>query len=222
MPDLFELMPELSRVSHRLLADKRVVLVGVSTIRHDDRAFYFEVTRPRYWSQGPSDCRVVGIGGIGGRLEPGETVLACLHREVREELGVRIRAEGAGRMALIHGGEVAAWLDLPSSRDHPAPYMLNLLPPQLPREDRPDHLAIVTFLGELEGTPHRGDLFGLLSIERSALKPFFQRPEWPLEEAVAFPGLAFDLASELPAGCLLRPTLTARAFQVLLQGEAEP
>ena len=222
MPDLFELMPEFSSVPHPLIADSKAVLVGVSTILHDDRAFYFEVTRPRYWSEGTSGRRVVGIGGIGGRLEPGEAVLACLHREVREELGVRFRAEGAGRTALIHRGEVAAWLDLPGSRDYPAPYMLNLLPPQLPREDRPDHLAIVTFLGEVEGKPRRGDLFGLLSIGRSTLRPFFQRSEWPLGEAIALPGLAFDVESGLPEGSLLRPTLTARAFQVLLQNEPEP
>jgi hypothetical protein len=95
--------------------------------------------------------------------------------------------------------------------------MVNLLPPQLDRPDQPDHLAIVSFRGVLRGEPRREDLFGLLMIERHALKTFFDRPEWPLDEAMALPGLTFDLESSLPAGSILRPTLTGRAFQVLLK-----
>jgi len=32
MPDLFALMPALGRVSHPLLVDRRVILVGVSAV----------------------------------------------------------------------------------------------------------------------------------------------------------------------------------------------
>lgn len=222
MPDLFKQMPTLRRVSHPLLTDRRVTLVGVSSVLHDGRAFTFEVTRPRHWGRRPDGGQTVGIGGVGGRIEPGETILTCLRREVREELGVAFQLQTSERTALIHRGELAAWLELSSSRDHPAPYVVNLLPPQLARSDRPDHLAIVTFLGRLRAQPRRGDLFGLLSIDRPTLASFFERPEWPLDEALAHPGLTFDLASSLPAHSFLRPTLTGRAFQVLLQHTSAP
>jgi hypothetical protein len=222
MPDLFALLPALERTSHPLLNARRIIAVGVSGLLYDERAFFFEVTHPRHWGRRADGVRIVGVGGIGGRIEPGESVLACLRREVSEEIGVSFWLEPTESTALIQAGEVAGWLNLPSSRDDPAPYMVNLLPPQLARPDMPDHLAIVTFLGCLQGKPRRRDLFGLLAIDQSALEPFFARPEWPLGEALALPGLTFDLESDLPGGSLLRPTLTGRAFQALLRDAAAP
>jgi ADP-ribose pyrophosphatase YjhB (NUDIX family) len=222
VPDLFALIPALEHVLHPLLNDRRVTAVGVSAVLYDEQAFVFEVTRSRHWGRRADGVRIVGIGGIGGRIEPGESALACLRREVREEIGVGFWLKPAASTALIHQGEVAAWLDVPSSPDQAAPYMVNLLPPQLESPDRPDHLAIVTFRGVLRQQPRRKDLFGLLTIKRSALKPFFARPEWPLGEAMALPGLTFDLESALPSGSVLRPTLTGRAFQVLLEQTSAP
>jgi len=216
MPDLFALLPGLERVSHPLLNSRRVVAVGVSAVLYDEQAFAFEITGPRHWGWRDDGVRLVGVGGIGGRIESGESVLSCLRREVFEEIGVGFWLEPTASTALIHDGEVATWLDVPTGPDQTTPYMLNLLPPQLERPDRPDHLAIVTFRGILRQEPRRGDLFGLLRIERRALTPFFARSEWPLDQALNLPGLAFDLESALPPGCVLRPTLTGRAFQVLL------
>jgi hypothetical protein len=164
--------------------------------------------------------RIVGIGGIGGRIEPGESALTCLRREVREELGVDFWLEPVNATALIRDGEMVGWLDVPREPGRPSPYIINLLPPQLDRLKRPDSLAIVTFRGMLRREPRRGDLFGLLRLERVALEPFFDRREWPLDEALALPGLDLDLEESLPAGSFLRPTLTGRAFQVLLKHES--
>jgi hypothetical protein len=122
--------------------------------------------------------------------------------------------------ALVHDGEFAAWLDLPSSDGAFPPYIVNLLPPQLARPDKPDHLAIVTFLGHLQRKPQRGDLFGLVAVAKSELEPYFERSEWPWEEAADHPALTFDLSSDLPEGSVLRPTLTGRAFQALVRRES--
>jgi hypothetical protein len=222
MPDLFALIPALERVSHPLLSGRRIIAVGVSAVLYDERSFYFEVTGPRHWGQRPGGGQTVGIGGIGGRIKPGEGVLACLRREVREELGVGFWLEPAESMALIHDGELAAWIDVPGTPGSATPYIVNLLPPQLDRLDRPDYLAIVSFRGILQQKPRRGDLFGLLSIDRPTLGLFFERAEWPLGEALALPGLTFDLESSLPADGVLRPTLTARAFQILVQHASAP
>ena len=221
MPDLFDALPPLRRVSHPLLTGRRIRLVGVSGILYDDEALYFEVNKPRFWARRADGTISVGIGGIGGRVEPGESPLACLRREVQEETGVSFHLQLPERTALIHHWEVVEWLRVGPSRKPPAPYFLNLLPPQLGGANTPDHLAIATFLGRLRGRPRREDLFGLLRVARSALESFFSLPEWRLEDMQALPGVKLDLATDLPAGCVLRPVLTARAFRVLwLAGEA--
>lgn len=217
MPDLFTLMPALKHVSHPLLRDRRITAVGVSAVLYDQHGFVFEVTKPRHWGRTDDGRLIVGVGGLGGRLKPGESALTCLQREVQEEIGSGFWLEPALSTALIHQAQVAAWLDIARHPREVAPYIINLLPPQLERPDRPDHVAIVTFRGLLRHAPRRADLFGLLTIERPALKPFFERRQWSLNEALALPGLTFDLESPLPSDALLRPTLTGRAFQVLVK-----
>ena len=221
MADLFEALPTLRRVSHPLLSGRNIRLIGVSAILYDDEAYYFEVNKPRYWARRPDGTLSIGIGGIGGRIEQGEKPLVCLRREVEEELRTGFRLQIPDRTALIHRWEVVDWLRLGPSRKHPTPYFLNLLPPRLGGGETPDYLAILTFLGQLRGEPQRGDLFGLVAVERSALETFFSQAEWPLEDVRALPGVAFDLAEGLPTGCVLRPTLTARAFRALWLAERQ-
>lgn len=217
MPDLFTLLPALEPVSHPLVKDRRIIAVGVSAVLYDERAFLFEVARPRHWGRTPDGFPIVGVGGIGGRIKPGESLLDCLRREIREEIGATLLLEPCQRTALVRDGEFVAWLDLPRTEGQTAPYVINLLPPQLERPDRPDHLAIVTYRGLLQGQPRRDDLFGLLTIEREMVSRFFKQGEWQLEEALALPGLAFDLEYQPPADSVLRPTLTGRSFQAMLE-----
>ncbi|MGD1995552.1 MAG: NUDIX domain-containing protein [Anaerolineae bacterium] len=220
MPDLFALLPSLRAVGHPLLTNRRVTLVGVSVILYDEEAYYFEIQRPRHWARRSAGTLSIGIGGIGGKLSAGERVSAALRREVEEEIGVALRLNRPDRTALIHKWEVVDWLDLPPSDGPPTPYLVNLLPPMLGGIGKPDHIAIVTFLGRLQGRPHRRDLFGLLRVTQSTLEAFLSRSEWPLEEMLAHSDVALDLKAELPAGCVLRPVLTARALQVLVRQKA--
>lgn len=223
MPDLFTQLPALGRVCHPLLTGRRIALVGISAILRDHIGYYFEVNRPRYWGRHADGTVSVGIGGIGGSIEPGESPLSGLRREVQEELGVQLRLETPDRTALVQDWELVDWLHLPPSGKHPTPYIVNLLPPRLGGADTPDFVAIVTFLGRPRGRPRRGDLFGLLTVHDSALEPFFARDEWPLAEAEALPGLSLELAEPLPEGCALQPVLTARALRLLVrQGLHEP
>lgn len=217
MSDLLAALPALRASGHPLLTGRRVSLIGVSAILRDEAGYYFEVNKPAYWGRLQDGTRSVGIGGIGGGIREGEEVLACLRREVQEELGTGFRLEAPPRTALLDEWQVAGWLELSPGRDQPTPYCVSLFPPRLGGADTPDALAIVTLLGRPKGRPCRRDLFGLLTVAPSAVREFLARPEWPLTEALTYPGLAFDLAGELPPDCRLRPVLTARAFGALLE-----
>jgi len=213
--DLFQALPALRH--HPLLSGKKVALVGVSTIVRDDDAYYFEVSKTKYWRQRADGITIVGVGGIGGGIKQGEIITACLKREVEEEIDTQVRLEPVQETALIHEWQIVDTLNLKPSKKRPTPMMVILTPPRLGGPGTPDHLAILAFRTRLRGEPAPYDLFGLLRIENEALAALFARDEWSLEEARALPGLTMTLNGQLPANAVLRPILTARAFQLLIK-----
>lgn len=218
--DLFQALPALRH--HPLLGGKKIALLGVSAIVHDASACYFEIARPRYWQTGADDTTVVGVGGIGGGIQPGESVLACLGRGVQEEIGVRPWLETPRRTYLVINWQIADTPNIPPTKKRPTPLMIILVPPQLGGPDTPDHLAILAFQAELRGIPRPCDLFGLLRVEKGALAEFFARDAWPMAEAATHPAIEIMLNSQLPSRTILRPVLTARAFQLLVRRNACP
>jgi hypothetical protein len=216
--DLFQALPALRY--HPLLKEKKAALIGVSTIVRDDEAYYFEISKSKYWKPHEDGTTTLGVGGIGGGIKQGETITACLRREVQEEIGTQVRLESVPETILIHGWQIADALSLKPSKKRPTPLMVILTPPRLGGPDTPDHLAILAFRTRLRrrlrGAPAPHDLFGLLRIENDALAAFFGRDTWPLKEVQAHPGLTATLNDQPPQNAILRPVLTARAFQLLV------
>ena len=213
--DLFLALPSFRR--HPFLCGKNIALVGVSTIACDGAACYFEIGKPRYWQRREDGTTAIGFGGIGGSIKQDETIVACLRRKVREELGVRVRLEPSQRAVLIHDWRIIDTMELSPSKKRPNPQMLILLPPRLGGPGTPDYLAIASFRSRLQSSPAPRDLFGLLRIEHLALGEFFARDEWSLGEAQAHPGLTIVLNDQSPDNAILRPTLAARAFQLVVR-----
>ncbi|NLE43339.1 MAG: NUDIX domain-containing protein [Chloroflexi bacterium] len=213
--DLLDAYPSLKQ--NVSLANHRITLIGVSTVVWNAGRAYFEISKPKYWRQDNDGNTLVGIGGIGGSIEAGESVLSCLRREIREELGAQPVLEIPEVTYLIRDWAILDTLNLPPSRKRPTPLMIILMPPQLGGAQAPDHVAIVSFCTRLRSEPAPHDVAGLLRVEGSTVSEFFSQDQWGLEEIENHPGLALQLNSALPSGVRFFPTLTARAFQLLVR-----
>lgn len=135
--------------------------IGVACLIRSGPFLVLEVQKSHKWSRTPEGVRV-GIGCIGGALEPGESPVEALQRECREEIGCEVRlrpaaqtwlrtraeparqvgwTEGGPRPALIWegegipGGVVPVYLGEAAGEVNPAdlPALL-LAPPALVRE----------------------------------------------------------------------------------------
>ena len=96
MDPLFTTYPILVQQIDRLSGGAPWCVTGASVLLHDaDGVHYFELTKPKHWSARPDGAMAVGIGGIGGSLEEGETVLECVQREAREEVLGTVTVESA-------------------------------------------------------------------------------------------------------------------------------
>lgn len=217
MPDLFATYPELSDKITSLCDGQPWNVLGVSAIISDDEAYYFEITPPRPARNGPPGQALCGIGGIGGKIAVGETILSCLHREVAEELQARIAVRPASHTRMLFEQRVADTLRL-EPRDHPLPAFCTINRYRAGGRVYPDRFAaIVTFWAALVDAPERDDLFGLLRIPRAALSQVFGSPEIQLARLTTIDGISVQTREPLPAHTLLFTTWTAQSFQLLLQ-----
>jgi 8-oxo-dGTP pyrophosphatase MutT (NUDIX family) len=220
--DLFDVYPELRAPIGALCPGRCWALTGVSALVYDDAAYYLELTKPKHWHRRPDGATVVGIGGIGGSLEPGESVLECLARELQEELGCAARLASARSCHLVYE-ESRLVLLVPPRRAYPVP-LLFTVSANLYRRDElaADVLAIATFWARLAAPPVLGDLYGLLRVPFAALPDLMEADEWRAADLLcpaADPAAAVTATTRtpLPADAVLRPVWTAHSLQLLLQ-----
>ena len=218
MPKLFEAYPELGRTIDALCEGATWRVTGASSLLHDERCFYFELTKPKHWTRRPDGKVVVGIGGIGGSLEPGEDVLTCLEREVQEELHAEIAVESAEAACVVYEQRALEPMHL-EQRGYPLPALLTVSENLYRRHLHPTFhtLAIVTFMAWLKGEPVLDDLYGLLALPKGALLALFGPTEVALSLVEKMPGVRMVTQEPLPRDSVLSPVWTARSFQLLLQ-----
>jgi len=237
--DLPAAFPELQEAIAHLCEGWSWRFTGASVLPLDGTHLYLEITKPKHWRRdaGASATSgaetIAGIGAIGGSLEPGEGVLACLRREVAEEIGAPVAVQSAAQTHLVYEERTIETLALPS-RDVPAPVLCTVSRNLYRRAALPDAqvLAIATYWAALEGRPQLCDLFGLLAVPLGALpqvlaaadpgqdvgKGLLAVGRHPTVAGVrGLQGVRLETRRPMDENTLLAPVWTARSLQILLR-----
>ena len=215
---IMDAFPRLRQRIDRLCQGKSWHIVGASAIVRDEEAYYFEITKPKFWAEDEDGHTLAGIGGIGGSIEGGEDEITCLRREALEEVGVDVQVLSSPETHLLFSEEWAGKVNLVAS-DLPAPCLCTVGPKKtrlaagLPY----DYLCIVTFEALVMGKPKAEDLYGLLRIKLGAIEDVLGPDTIPLSVVLRHPDVDLHLNSALPENAILRPLFTARSFQLLLR-----
>lgn len=204
MPD--EVLHAAERVFETVLGvDGRIGVVSTGLLaRSPDGNLVFAVNKPADWRSEPMGL-TAGLIGIGGKREPGETVLECLHRECREETGCRIRVDDSARTYCLHKENLTpVTLNL---NGEPRPFLITLLSPVSPRASR---TLILSYAGEILDTPTAEDIGAIAFVPDEALLALASTPRSvaELEQMSA----RFYARAPLPPSLLLRPLGTVAAF----------
>ncbi|MBT3346278.1 MAG: NUDIX hydrolase [Gemmatimonadetes bacterium] len=82
------------------------VFTGASCLLFWEGRIVLEVRKTHKWEQRPDGVHVIGIGGIGGTMEEGESPLETLQREAVEEIGCPVELWSASSTIVESPAEV--------------------------------------------------------------------------------------------------------------------
>jgi 8-oxo-dGTP pyrophosphatase MutT (NUDIX family) len=224
---LFRAYPELGEALDGLAAGASWCMTGASALLCDGENWLFELVKPKNWRRRADGATIVGIGAIGGSLEADEAILACLRREVAEEIGAGLVVRSAPQTYIVYERRDVHVVDLPP-RPFPRPALLTVSANLYRRHLRPECaiLAIATFLARLEGRAELRDLYGLLTVPQAALEAVLLQGRTPsqiaLDELAAIPGVGWQTREPLPERAVLAPVWTVHSLQVLLRAGYTP
>ncbi|MBD2860835.1 NUDIX domain-containing protein [Paenibacillus oceani] len=125
VPAILELMPEGAEIG-----------TGLALRDRSGRLLFFVAGSRHRMEEGERF-----FAGIGGHLEPGESLTECAEREAREEIGAEVELRHAERTLRVSSAGVVSEIAV---SDYPAPYVWYEMihPPGSPREGRRYQIVI--------------------------------------------------------------------------------
>jgi len=222
--DLFAVYPELAETLTQLSRGAQWALAGVSALLLDQQdRLVLEIVKRKYWLKDPDGTTRIGLGAIGGSLEPGESALACLQRETQEEIACQPeilsskKLQDAHETIMVHEKSDLIPVALPE-RHAPRPCLMTVSA-NLYRRDELDAevLTIATYWARLHQPPRLSDLFGLLLVPQANIAGLLRSDGVPVQEATDLDGVTLQTREPLPENTVLHPVWTIRSLQLALR-----
>lgn len=219
--DLFEAFPQLQAVENERLVGRALRLLSISALAHDEDAYYFELSQPRYWVRSAEGETTIGVGGAKARYEGEGSPLEALFQHLREAWKGALTYFPTGQIYVVEGEEAVVFEggDLMAST---TPHLLVLTPPRLGGGEVPDALAQAVYFVSLEHKPYPVAVPGILEVQRDHLGDFLDQPSWRLIRLLAQPWADLLSSEPLPEQAFLRPVLGLRALRKLWQEDLFP
>ncbi len=181
---------------------------GSSSILFWQGQLVLEIRKKHKWEPKEDGSTLIGVGGIGGTMEEGETPVDALQREAIEEIGCRLKLSCARRTVVETP---------PTTRVEPDLVLDGLRPAIVwvvtdPMYDVGSQVAV--FLAEAMQEPQPGDLPGLLLMSPEIFAQM--SVERPLPVAVAIErGIEVRSKIPLPDNAVFLPANTMRRLLAL-------
>lgn len=158
--------------------------VGLA-LQNDDGLYLFFLAGTRHQKYCPPG--ELFYGGIGGHREEGEDLIACAHREAKEEIGADIDIITSSVTWYVSPDFTIKRLEL---NDKPQPYALykHAHPPEISRDNRYYHIVIykARLIGMLGESP-QDELQGVIALTSDHLIYYLDRK--PIIDEMIFNGV---------------------------------
>ena len=182
------------------------MIIGVAAILRTSGRLIFELQKRSKWIRNGSGTLQIGLGCIGGRLEPKESPLMALYREALEEIGCQVHLDLPTTPCpfLVHPDYTIEQLHHVTEEWPAIFYWQGNQPSDLPG------VSVAVFSGRVEGEIQLGDLPGVLCMDRAILSKLNQQ-QLSIGEVLQSGGILIE-QEEMPREALLMPVATVKVL----------
>jgi len=193
---------------------------GASALLFRDGCLYMEIGKRKHW-QVIDGCTIAPLGGIGGSIESGETLLQTLQRETLEEIGHTIEIVGARHICAVYEHNAVTVTSL-ENESEPAPALLTISSNLYRQNDLSAQiLVIATYIARLQNEPVLNDILGVLAVPVELVRQVLTTPELDLGQALALAGVRLYAKEQLPMQLRLKPAWTIESLATALNNGVE-